>query len=265
MMPSSKAWAKWFDTAAGQSLLAAERATVTACIQRFFGYHQLEVVLSDSADIGAGSLLGHRIVATQRPSGQLDSVLPCQPHLLPIASDSVDLVILHHTLDVSPRPHQVLREASRVLRSGGHVVVVGFNPYSLWGLMRLIARRRKVPWAGRFLSGSRLEDWCSLLDLSARRMEYRLFGTLLGTGSAAAKALAEGRPGLVERLARQLKLPLGGFYVCVSQKQVGSMIPLKTAWRPKIRSSAAVLNMAAYREAAYEDTRYDDEDADHSH
>ena len=263
-MPSSKAWAKWFDTPAGQSLLAAERATVTDCIQRFFGYHQLEVVLSDTADIGAGSLLGHRIVAATRPSGQRERVLPCQPHLLPIASDSVDLVILHHTLDVSPHPHQVLREASRVLRSGGHVVVVGFNPYSLWGFMRLIARRRKLPWAGRFLSGSRLEDWCSLLDLSARRMEYRLFGSFLRGGSAEAKAVAEGKPGLLERLARRLKLPLGGFYVCVSQKQVGSMIPLKTAWRPKVRASAAVLNMAAYREASYEEASFVDEDSDRS-
>lgn len=252
-MSNSQAWSEWFESPAGQSLLEAERSTVTACVKRFFGYHQLEVVLAPDANIGAGSLLGHRIVATSGHVSNTENVLPCSPHMLPIASDSIDLVILHHTLDVSEHPHQVLREASRVLRSGGHVVVVGFNPYSLWGLVRLMTRRKRLPWAARFLSGKRLEDWCSLLDLKARQMEYRMFSRLLPSGIKARSEdnSTEERVGRIERVVRRLKLPLGGFYVCVGQKQVGGMISVKPAWRPKVRATAAVLNMASYREASF--------------
>ena len=38
---------------------------------------------------------------------------------------------------------------SRVLQMGGQLVIVGFNPFSLWGLRRSVQQRwRTAPWCG---------------------------------------------------------------------------------------------------------------------
>jgi SAM-dependent methyltransferase len=92
---------------------------------------------------------------------------------LPFDSQSLDLVVLPHTLELARDPHLTLREVERVLVPEGRVVVVGFNPTSLWGLrqrigrtLRALGRRRELflPSAGEFLGYRRLRDWLRLLS-----------------------------------------------------------------------------------------------------
>ena len=52
---------------------------------------------------------------------------------LPFASDSLDALVLCHTLNVAPTPHEVLRECQRVLVPNGHLFVVSFNPAQFVG------------------------------------------------------------------------------------------------------------------------------------
>ena len=61
---------------------------------------------------------------------------------LAMASDSVDAVLLPHTLEYEPDPHEILREVGRVLSGEGHLIVLGFRPLSSWGLRHLFAQRR---------------------------------------------------------------------------------------------------------------------------
>jgi SAM-dependent methyltransferase len=85
---------------------------------------------------------------------------------LPFESQSLDLLLLPHVLEFSANPHQVLREAERVLRPEGRLVLAGFNPRSLWGLAhRLQGGERGYPWNGSFLNISRVKDWMVLLGL----------------------------------------------------------------------------------------------------
>jgi hypothetical protein len=45
-------------------------------------------------------------------------------------------------------------------------VVTGFNPYSLWGAKRSLARRAQLPpFGGSYISVPRLKDWFALLGL----------------------------------------------------------------------------------------------------
>lgn len=87
--------------------------------------------------------------------------------VLPFASDSMDLLVLPHTLENHPDPHAVLREAYRVLRPEGKMIITGFNPFSLWGC-KAMARRwlGKKWWAyeQETLHVGRLKDWLKLFN-----------------------------------------------------------------------------------------------------
>ena len=103
---------------------------------------------------------------------------------LPYPANSLDLVVLPHTLEQSTDAHQTLREVERVLVSEGRVVVLGFNPVSLWGLHHLVGEtaqglglgRRPAaapwPWEGELIGPRRLRDWLRLLGFEVERTYF---------------------------------------------------------------------------------------------
>lgn len=218
----------WFQTPLGRSLLADQRAQVDRLAAHLTGARQLHVALSHSLPLATGTDFTQRIVATRSWQDQMPGgVAVCDADELPFPGDSMDLVILHHTADFSPYPHQALREASRVLRGEGSILLIGFNPMGLWGLRRLISRHRTGPWGGRFLMKSRMEDWLRLLNFSVETVETSFFRTPLQ-----ASAHREG-PGIIERLCGNRFLPIGAYYCILAKKRVYSRLPRKPAWHSK--------------------------------
>jgi len=89
------------------------------------------------------------------------------PSALPVASCSIDVLILPHVLEFEDDPQQVLREVDRVLKSEGKLFVISFNPLSLRGLLQYLPRRSSF-WHFNFLPHHRLLDWMTLLKFEAR-------------------------------------------------------------------------------------------------
>ncbi len=63
-------------------------------------------------------------------------------YALPVERDGYDLVIVHQVLHYLDDPARALREAARVLRPGGRLVVVDFAPHGLEFLREQHAHRR---------------------------------------------------------------------------------------------------------------------------
>ena len=68
---------------------------------------------------------------------------------LPFDASSLDLVVLPHALELARDPHLALREVERVLVPEGRVVIVGFNPASLWGAAPAARALAPAPGAAR--------------------------------------------------------------------------------------------------------------------
>lgn len=159
---------EWLEGDIGRELLVEQQAMIEQLLAGAFGYHLLQVGIDPQLALCESSSIRHRLVLAQSlyPGVPANAVVGSAAEL-PFEHHSLDLVVLHHALDFTDNPHQVLREAARVTRPGGHLIVVGFNPFSWWGLRKLMARKPQAPWqSGQFIGPRRLLDWCQLLGLT---------------------------------------------------------------------------------------------------
>lgn len=224
---------RWFRTRQGRAVLTAERKLALPLISRMFGYHILQLDCGDGHSLVEDSPAGHKVLfsAGLRP-GTRGAV--ASNEALPLANDSMDAVVVHHALDFAEDCHGLLREAARVLRPGGKMLVIGFNPVSHWGLWRLFRRRSAVPWRARFISRRRLTDWLKLLDMRIELVQHGLHFLPLNIR----RLLVRSRR--MESLGAKIKSPFGGAYCVLCVKQVAPVTPVLTLWRPRRRRAAAI-------------------------
>ena len=132
----------WLATPLGRYLLDCEFKYMDDAVADVFGYNALQLGLPEHDFLRASRIPFKCHVAPSGPVG-----LRARFRDLPIASNSVDLLVLPHVLEFSMNPHQILREVQRVLMPEGHAVIACFNPWSLWGMRRLFNRTPEVyPW-----------------------------------------------------------------------------------------------------------------------
>jgi SAM-dependent methyltransferase len=161
----------WLASAQGRYVLDWEQAALDGAVADIFGYHALQLGQPRLAGLrGSRIPLRQRIGDPGTPRADCDVV--CEFAALPFAAHSIDLAILPHTLEFAADPHQILREIERVMIPEGRLLILGFNPYSLWGAYRYLRRRRTYPWQGSYLSAGRLTDWLKLLGFDVDRGSF---------------------------------------------------------------------------------------------
>lgn len=217
---------EWYETPLGKAYENVELSSVREVISTLFGFHLLLVSPPWGASPLGASRIGHRIVMPRTPHATAGLVGAAQA--LPISTDALDVVILPHTLEFVERPHEVLREVDRCLIPEGHVLILGFNPYGLWGLWRLLyGWRRRAPWTGRFISQTRVRDWLALLGFDTVACTPLFFRPPLQGGFALQ------RLEVLDRLARRgWPIPAAG-YQLLARKRVVGLTPIRPRWRPR--------------------------------
>jgi SAM-dependent methyltransferase len=238
----------WLKTPPGQYLLAWENAQFERVVADIFGYHALQLGLPD-LDALKASRIPHRWVASPFATddvalGASDNIaaeavnkkiiaqskdqkiaLFTEFEALPFAENSLDLLILPHSLELSPDPHATLREAERVLLPEGKLIICGFNPLSLWGFKQKRSHLYKrmnlgdlyLPEAGEFIGYRRLRDWLRLLNFE---MEPGSFGCY--RPAVKSEGMLQ-RFAWMDALGEQYWSILGAVYFVVAVKRVRGM------------------------------------------
>ncbi len=154
------------------------------------------------------------------------------PHQLPLASDDIDAIFIPLLIEQSEYPHQLLREVVRSLRPGGKLILVTFNPLSLWGIYKLIlSRSGNKPWCYTFYRLGRLTDWIYLLGLDVT-VEHGLFAKFPGSE--------------FHRLAKHIGSSgyskFGALNFLVAEKKVRTITAIRPSWeKSKVMSSGRVI------------------------
>ena len=219
--------------------MAAEKNWLQRHSSGFTGYFQLQ--------IGGGDRI---LPQFSRPCYQawLDEQgqLQADSLFLPFKSDSVDQLVLAHALEFADNPHQLLREADRILSEDGSLVLFVFNPMSLWGLRRLFSWRGKQPWRGHFFSRWRLNDWLTLLDFDV--VERRAFLFQLPINHQGKWSGSH----FLARIGPRLWPYFGAVTVLVAKKRHILVTPLRSQWaRPSLFPGAGLAGKAVTRQGRY--------------
>ena len=156
--------AQWFAGETGRHLAESERLTLAQTLPNLFGYHLLQLGVHHPQDLCVGSRISHKIKVALSAAEDRGATMRCCEDALPVASGSIDVLLLPHVLEFADDPRRVLREAERVLIGEGHIVVAGFSPWSWFGLLAALKRwQRRAPWNARMLTLARVKDWLQLL------------------------------------------------------------------------------------------------------
>ena len=225
-------------------MLTWEQAQAEACLADVFGYHALQAGL-----FGIDALAGNRMPHRWRARLEFDGVRPqadldFDSRAWPWPAESLDLVVLPHTLERSADAHACLREVHRVLIAEGRVLITGINPWSLWGWRLRRSQRQSAQqppdgWPMQPIAPHRLRDWLHLLGFEIQEQRYAGW-TPTWSGERWVQ-----RFGWMESFGRRWCPVLGGVYLILATKRVpgGHLLPGK-AWR-KVPSPAALVAPAA--------------------
>lgn len=223
-MSASATADRWFESPLGSAVLALEARLLDDELADVVGFELLQVGRwGDAATLCAGARTQHRtLIAPDAPGSH---AIRAHFDALPVAAGSVEAVLLPHTLEHAPRPHQLLREVDRVLVGEGNVVICAFNPWGPWGARHYFAGRDFPPHALRLLSERRTRDWLSLLGFEivvARRYLFAPPWTQHMVGLTPDSWLEQQGPLLAP--------PLAGAYLLKARKRVQCVTPIRPAW-----------------------------------
>lgn len=220
----------WFETRLGQAVMEQEQACLQEKAAAIFGYHVVQIGSpSGRFELLRKSPARNRVLLDQAVAAGID--IQADPRYLPLASDSIDGVILPHTLDFSPDPHQLVREVERILIPEGKLVLSGFNPWSQWGVGRLFRRHSgNMPWCSHFFTPKRVQDWFSLLGFDLEEVVYLHYRPPFHNQMVMQKLA------FLETLGQRVWPMLGGIYVMQAVKRTATMTPIRMhRWRMKKR------------------------------
>lgn len=219
IVESQQSITQWFDSPLGVDILRSEQSALNTIMPKIYGYHLMQLSVLEDVELSALSPVTHHF---SLGVGANDA---CSPkgiacfESLPIQPESIDAVLLHHVLEYSTNPHQLLREAARTIIPNGYIVVVGFNPLASLAMKKHVSRifTGKDHWCYHSLGHKRVEDWIRVLDFEPVFLQFGFYGLPFSTRHH-------------QRLDRMFAkmLPFcGAYYVMAARKSVIPMTMIK--------------------------------------
>ena len=238
----------WFEDEPGNIVAAIEYRMLQRVLPDLFGYHIVQLGCHHPAGLIDSSRISHRIFIELGTDPVPNTGMRCREDALPIASSSIDVLMIPHVLEFAADPHRVLREAERVLVGEGHIVVLGFNPWSLFGCWSMLWRwQGNPPWSGRYITSTRIKDWLKLLG-------FDIVGNVKASFRPPLKRMAINRRfEFIEKLGAHCWPVFGNVFLVVGKKRVEGVTRLKSRWKQRRRLLAGGMVEPSTRLGARDD------------
>lgn len=164
-------------TPSGRETLRKERLFFMQNVNKIFGRNSLQIGLSDINLLHGNKIINHFTINVD---------LQADLRFLPLASDSINLIICPHVLEFTNNYHHVLQEFYRILAPGGRIILTCFNRHSWFGLLqwwipllheaRLISLsnlKSQLQTLNFSLEGGKFFNYCPPFNDARRLRKYR--------------------------------------------------------------------------------------------
>lgn len=227
MSVSMSDFSRFLGTELGQCLLTSEIAAVDNYLPGLVGYNLLQLSVQKAKALSDAARVGQYIQLGFAPNlhNEFRDDIWADYQSFPIATDCIDIALLHHVLEFSADPHQLLRETDRTLTAGGHMLVLGFNPLSSWSLYQRYAKWGKgLPMPQQAIRCGRLTDWLSVLNYDVLHQQSYFYRPPINSA-----ALLK-RLDIFEKVGQRCRLPFGIFYLVVAKKRSFPVNLIRQNW-----------------------------------
>ena len=158
---------------------------------------------------------------------------------LPIKSDSVDVIIMPHTLESKEDSYQIFLEADRVLQMDGYLIYFGFKPSIFLYLERFMNKNKTSSKINKPISSNKLKSWMHLLNF--RIKEIHPYCHKFPTGKPEKEHSFRSK----QRGLRWWSL-FASCYMVVAQKKVHTVTPIKKTWRSSSKVAPSFIKPTAH-------------------
>lgn len=222
-------WNHWLSQSFGSAVRSVEQKYLYELLANYFGKHGLLIGVPQQAELIKTSVTAcHSLLSPLFDRNASLNTIEGDFFELPILSGSVDLVLLPHSLECTENPRQLLAESCRIVKPEGHIVIVGFNPMSWWGVRKFFTKKNHMPWSMNFLQMTKVKKWLNLADFELIKQETILFSPPIHSKKLLHKFK------LFEWLGRKIFKPFGGVYILVAKAKVVPLTPIRMSWQQRL-------------------------------
>jgi SAM-dependent methyltransferase len=206
----------------GKYYFDCEQEQLKALLPQYHGYYLVQLGIFDNYDLKAASTIPHQIYVGSNPRNTNNlSIVISHLSELPFQYESIDLFILPHTLEFCRQPDAVLNEIYNILIPGGKVLILGFNPLSLLGLIKLMKSAKNEPWCGKLINMRKVKFWLRHCGFS---LEYQKTFCFRLPPKDQAKL---NKSSWLEQLGQSCWPFMGAVYLLLAEKKVVTVTPVK--------------------------------------
>lgn len=224
---------QWLQLSQGELARDELEDALKPITERIFGYYLVKIGSLSSQIKLKNCPIQHQFSCAPHPNKHND--LCAVSSKLPFQNNSVDAFVLLGELDFAQDPHQIVREIDRAITSDGRVIIAGFNPFSIAGVIKYLPINRKnILHKGRFFTAARIRDWLQLLNFEIVKQENVVYSSLF----MRKRLNSQSR---VQRWCKRFLPWFSSMYIIEARKREIPLSPVKPVWnlKPKFSTSTA--------------------------
>jgi hypothetical protein len=227
---------EWSKTTFGDILLRAEQIEINNILPLFFGNYLIKIGGPRYSTFLQTSPIRQKIFLSTYPQQCANNtntkfhnyattnIIQCDYTALPLFCESVDVALVHHALEFAKNPRAILEEVAQVLTPQGHVILIGFNPKSLFGLQHFFIKNKNTSIfkQARFINTKRITEWLNQLNFTVTKHITCYFRPY----SQNINLLQTLQP--LEKMGKLCNNKFGASYILVAEKKIIGLTPIKT-------------------------------------